>query len=299
MAWRGKRRVHFFHSLYGFSHWQICMAMVCADSRSLFNPCLRHGKEVRMKAARSLIVALGCIAAPALAQDTDLQEPGFGEISCLVEPGRQAALSSQVPGVIERIDVQAGVRVAAGDPLFSLMRDVESASVELERSRAAYASRRMQRNQRMIERNMLSESERDEIDTELRLARLQVNLANARLQQLTTRAPFDGWVSERLAEEGEFVDATPVLELVQLDPLRIEAALPLAAYGRIAAGDVIEVMLSSPVGQRYSAEVIHVDPVIDASSGTFALAMRLANPDEQIPAGIACELGGIVEGGDA
>ena len=208
-------------------------------------------------------------------------------------------MSSQVPGVIERIDVQAGARVASGDPLFSLMRDVESASVDLERSRAAYASRRMQRNQRMIERNMLSESERDEIDTELRLARLQVNLANARLQQLTTRAPFDGWVSERLAEEGEFVDATPVLELVQLDPLRIEAALPLAAYGRIAVGDVIEVTLSSPVEQRYSAEVILVDPVIDASSGTFALAMRLANPDEQIPAGIGCELGGIVDEGES
>lgn len=126
----------------------------------------------------------------------------FGELSCLVEPGRQALLSSQVPGVIETIQVEPGDRVAAGDTLFTLKRDVELASVALERARADYAERRVQRNQRMIERGMLSDSERDEIDTEMRLARMQVNLANARLEQMTHRAPFAGLITQRVAEEG-------------------------------------------------------------------------------------------------
>ncbi|WP_228716787.1 efflux RND transporter periplasmic adaptor subunit [Billgrantia pellis] len=229
----------------------------------------------------------------AQAQAPEYGGSGFGEFSCLVEPGRQATLSSQVPGVIDTIQVEPGDRVDAGDMLFTLRRNVELASVALERARADYAERRVQRNQRMIERGMLSESERDEIDTEMRLARMQVNLANARLEQMTHRAPFEGLITQRLAEEGEYIDATPVLELVQLDPLRIEAVMPLNAYGAIAVGDQLTVELLAPVEESVMARVRWVDSVIDASSGTFAIGLMLDNAEGSVPAGINCRLGSL------
>ncbi|MGL6214456.1 efflux RND transporter periplasmic adaptor subunit [Billgrantia desiderata] len=237
------------------------------------------------------LAGLGSVALQA--QGQELGDSWYGELSCLVEPGRQALLSSQVPGVIETIQVEPGDRVAAGDTLFTLKRDVELASVALERARADYAERRVQRNQRMIERGMLSDSERDEIDTEMRLARMQVNLANARLEQMTHRAPFAGLITQRVAEEGEYIDATPVLELVQLDPLRIEAVMPLTAFGAIAVGDSLEVELLAPVEETARARVQRVDSVIDASSGTFAIGLVLENPQGAIPAGINCRLGAL------
>ncbi|MBA2777289.1 efflux RND transporter periplasmic adaptor subunit [Billgrantia kenyensis] len=237
----------------------------------------------------SLVLLAGLWGGGVLAQENGAA--GFGELSCLVEPGRQATLSSQVPGVIEAIQVEPGDRVEPGDTLFTLRRDVELASVALERARADYAERRVQRNQRMIERGMLSESERDEIDTDMRLASMQVNLANARLEQMTHRAPFAGLITQRLAEEGEYIDATPVLELVQLDPLRIEAVMPLTAFGAVAAGDTLEVSLLAPAGREVTAQVQRVDSVIDASSGTFGVGLVLENPEGRIPAGINCRLG--------
>lgn len=232
-------------------------------------------------------LAYGLLSSFAEAQQ-DIDEFEFGELSCLVEPGRQATLSSQVPGVIENILVEPGDQVDVGDTLFSLKHDVELASVALERARAAYAERRVQRNQRMADRGMLSESERDEIDTEMRLARMQVNLANARLEQMEHRAPFAGFIAERLAEEGEYIDATPVLELVQLDPLRIEAIMPLTAYGAIELGDTLAVELLAPIDRVVRAEVMRVDRSIDASSNTFAVGMRLDNSEGEVPAGINC-----------
>lgn len=236
-----------------------------------------------------LALATGLWGSGAMAQD--VVEYGLGELSCLVEPGRQATLSSQVPGVIDAIQVEPGDMVGDGDTLFTLKRDVELASVALERARSDYAERRVQRNQRMIERGMLSESERDEIDTELRLARMQVNLANSRLEQMTHRAPFAGLITQRLAEEGEYIDATPVLELVQLDPLRIEAVMPLTAYGTIEVGHSLTVALQAPEEREVTALVQRVDRVIDASSGTFAVGLTLENPEGTIPAGINCRLG--------
>lgn len=241
----------------------------------------------------SLLVALAvpAIGVPVQAQqDVLTEEQGFEEISCLVEPGRQATLSSHTPGVIDEILVEPGERVEVGDRLFALKRDVERANLQLERARVDYASRQLQRNQRLIERGMLSDSERDEIDTELRLARLQADLASARLDDMVAEAPFSGMITRQQAEEGEYIDATPVLDIVQLDPLRVEAILRLEAYGRIAVGDELEVELLEPVNETVTAEVDNVDGVIDPTSGTFAVEMVFANPSGEWPAGINCRL---------
>ncbi|SDJ36356.1 efflux RND transporter periplasmic adaptor subunit [Billgrantia gudaonensis] len=241
----------------------------------------------------ALLVALSVsvIAGPVQAQqDGGAEEKTFDEISCLVEPGREATLSSHTPGVIDEILVEPGERVEAGDRLFALKRDVERANLELERARVDYASRQLQRNQRLIERGMLSDSERDEIDTELRLARLQANLGEARLDDMVAEAPFSGMVARQQAEEGEYIDATPVLDIVQLDPLRVEAILRLEAYGHIAVGDELEVALLEPVNETVVAEVDNVDGVIDPTSGTFAVELVFANPRGEWPAGINCRL---------
>ncbi|SDK71911.1 membrane fusion protein, multidrug efflux system [Franzmannia pantelleriensis] len=230
------------------------------------------------------------LAALAAAPVVHAESLGVEDVSCLVEPGRLATLSSQLPGVIDEIQVAPGESVSRGDTLFTLKREVEQASRNLELARAEYAARRLQRNQRMIEQGMLSDSEADELNTDLRVARLQGELAAAQFDQRTSQAPFDGVITQQHAEEGEYIDATPVLELAQLDPLQIEAVLPLAAYGTVAVGDVYEVALASPVERRISAEVSQVDSIIDASSGTFVIQLRLDNPDGEIPAGINCRL---------
>lgn len=245
-----------------------------------------------MKPIQPLFAAISLllVAPLSMAETSPEESAGFGEISCLVEPGRQAILSTQIPGVIDELLVRAGDEVEAGQELFRQVQDIERASVTLEGARAEYASRRLQRNQRLIEQGMLSDSERDELDTELRLARMQVGLANAQLRQRSNAAPFDGLVASLEAEEGEYIDATPVLELVQLDPLRIEAVLPLPAYGRLKIGDRIDVNLHAPVDGTTTAEVERIDGVIDPSSGTFGVGLLLANPDGEIPAGINCSL---------
>ncbi|PMR72719.1 efflux RND transporter periplasmic adaptor subunit [Billgrantia endophytica] len=239
-----------------------------------------------------LATALGVLllVSPGGAEEPDSVALGFGEISCLVEPGRQATLSTQIPGVIAELLVRAGDDVEAGQELFRQAQDVERASMSLEGARAEYAGRRLQRNQRLIEQGMLSDSERDELDTELRLARMQVNLANAQLGQRSTTAPFSGLVTRLYAEEGEYIDATPVLDLVQLDPLRIEAVLPLTAYGRLAVGDTLGVRLHAPAERDVGADVERIDGVIDVSSGTFGVGLVLDNPEDDIPAGINCSL---------
>lgn len=210
--------------------------------------------------------------------------------SCLVDPGRSSTMSSQVPGMIDEIRVDSGDRVEEGETLFTLKREVEAASLELERARERYAARTLERNRRLIEKGMLSESEQDEIDTELSLASLQANQAEAQLGEMVGNAPFDGVIASLESEEGEFIDNTPILELVQLDPLRIDLVMPLEAYGQYEIGDTLDIHLEAPVDDTVTAEIDRIDSVIDPSSGTFGIRLALPNPDGQYPAGINCRI---------
>jgi hypothetical protein len=45
-----------------------------------------------------------------------------------------------------------------------------------------------------------------------------------------------------------------------------------------------------PIGGDRSGEVIVVDQVFDAASGTFGVRLRLPNPDDIVPAGLRCRV---------
>lgn len=235
-----------------------------------------------------LLTMLALISLPALGiaqENNDIEAT-----SCLVDPGRSSTMSSEVPGIIDEIRVDSGDRVEKGDTLFTLKRDVEEASLELENTRAQYARRTLQRNQRLIEKGILSESERDQISTELSLARLQANQAQAQLNEMVGEAPFDGVIASVESEEGEFIDNAPILELVQLDPLRIDLVMPLEAFNRYEIGDELDIHLAAPVEKAVSAEIERIDSVIDPSSGTFGIRLRIDNHADEYPAGISCRL---------
>ncbi|WP_082926008.1 efflux RND transporter periplasmic adaptor subunit [Halomonas sp. G11] len=238
------------------------------------------------RANHMLILTLVGLPSLGLAQDSRQIEA----TSCLVDPGRSSTMSSEVPGMIDEIRIDSGDRVEEGDTLYTLKRDVEEASLELENARAQYALRTLQRNQRLIDQGILSESEQDQISTELSLARLQANQAQARLNEMVGEAPFDGVIASVESEEGEFIDNTPILELVQLDPLRIDLVMPLEAFDQYSIGDTLDIYLTAPVEKTVSAEIERIDSVIDPSSRTFGIRLRLDNPDGRYPAGINCRL---------
>lgn len=232
----------------------------------------------------NLLLTMAFIGFPTVTMAQDSND--IDATSCLVDPGRSSTMSSEVPGMIDEIHVDSGDSVESGDTLYTLKREVEEASLELENARAQYALRTLQRNQRLIEKDILSESEQDEIDTELSLARLQANQAQAQLNEMIGEAPFDGIIASVESEEGEFIDNTPILELVQLDPLRIDLVMPLEAFDHYEIGDSLEIRLAAPVEETVSAEIERIDSVIDPSSGTFGVRLRLDNPDGKFPAGI-------------
>ncbi|KPK38136.1 MAG: hypothetical protein AMJ69_09195 [Gammaproteobacteria bacterium SG8_47] len=238
------------------------------------------------------------------------------ELDCLLEPETRVEISSAVPGVLETIYVERADMVSEGQPIAKLESSVEealvavataradmSAEVESRQTQLAYAKRKLERIKELHRTRSVSPSEKDEAETEMALARLELQrveneqrlaeleLEQARraLNQRTIRSPFTGVVSERYLSPGESVDERPIMRLVKINPLRVEVIAPVELFGQIRTGMKARVSTEIPALGAHDATVTVVDPVIDAASGTFGVRLTLPNPNHRLPGGLRCQ----------
>jgi len=209
-------------------------------------------------------------------------------LGCMLQPSKIVEISSPVPGVLEEVSVRRGDLVEKGNILFQLKAGVEKAGVELARVKTDFAQRKAERNLDLYEDDLLSIHERDEIETELLLSKMELMLKEQELALRTVASPIDGVVVDRLQDEGEYVNVNPVIRLATLDPLHIDLLLPAEYFGKIAVGQKLLIKAAPAMGKARKAKVITVDPLIDPASGTFRVQLAMTNPGNLIPAGLRC-----------
>lgn len=215
---------------------------------------------------------------------------GPAELDGLLTPSETVELASETPGVVDEILFDRGARVNKGDIVARLRLTVIEATIRLAKAQVSFAQRKVTRNENLAEKKMISSHEMDEIETEVELARLRVEEAQAEKQQRIIKTPVSGVITERMSGPGENVGEKPIMNIAQLDPLFVEVTVPLQLFGSIKLGMAAQVTLEDPVGLTREAHVKVIDAVIDAASGTFGVRLELPNPDLALPAGLKCKV---------
>jgi len=208
----------------------------------------------------------------------------------LIEPREVVNFGSQVPGILEKVYVERGDKVSTGQILAKLKSGVEAAALRTAEARVDFGQRKSQRNEELTKKKLISVHEKDEIETELQLARLQVSEAREQLELRVIRSTVDGVVVKRTGAPGGYVGEEPFLTVAQIDPLNVELVIPVQFIGAIKEGRKARVMPDEPVGGEYEAKVVIVDKVVDAASGTFGVRLELPNPKLALPAGLKCRV---------
>jgi RND family efflux transporter MFP subunit len=133
--------------------------------------------------------------------------------------------------VIARID----------DELLRLKRNELVAAVNSAQFRFQYLQDELQRQTQLLSRDLIAESAIDKIGSEYKSATSALQEANARLaqaeKQLTLSvlyAPFEGVITERLGQLGEYVDEqTPMVRFVATKNLEVKAYVPVRFFSFI------------------------------------------------------------------
>lgn len=215
-----------------------------------------------------------------------------GALECLLEPSMVVNVGSSVDGVLEQVLVDRGDQVRRGQVVAKLQSGVEAAAAKLSEARVEFGRRRVERNEALYEKQLISAQERDELVTEVHLREEELKKDQENLKLRTIVSPLDGVVVERRLSPGEFIrtDKSMVLRLAQINPLHVEVVAPASLFGTVRVGMTGKVSLAPFFPGAYQAKVIVVDKVIDAASGTLGVRLRLPNPGNRIPAGIRCSV---------
>jgi RND family efflux transporter MFP subunit len=237
---------------------------------------------------------------------------------CVIDPSLSVKLGSPVASILAKVDVERGDLVRQGQVIAQLESSVEEAVVTSNRTRAESAAeiaakeavleqkngvlkRKLglqQRSYTSIQEVEAAQAEFNVAEQELalahlnrRMAELDLKRSQASLEQRTIRSPIDGLVVLRSLGPGEYVhQEANIVTVARIDPLNVEAYLPVRYYGLIKVGDTAIVHPDDPVGGDHNAEVSVVDQVFDAASGTFGIRLKLPNPEHIVPAGLRCRV---------
>ncbi len=256
-----------------------------------------------------------CAAALLLVLATSARAETF---DCVIVPAITVSVGSPVSGLLGEVFVDQGDLVTPGQEIAVLRSEVERKTVELlevqalseaeieaQESRLNLAQKRLARIQDLVDRQVSPREqleaaeadveviEREKSIAEMRrqVAGLELERARAQLDQRVIRSPLKGVVVARHLYSGEFLHSEAhVATIAQIDPLHVEAYLPVELYRAVEPGMTLKVFPEAPVEGELAAQIDVIDRVFDAASGTFGVRLSLPNEDLAIPAGHRCRL---------
>ena len=184
---------------------------------------------------------------------------------------RQAQLSTEISGIVEKVFVEIGDRIKAGEEL--LWINAELAELDLGLARAetlkakeelADAQRRLADARTLAKKQTVSKNELDSLAAEVRIKRADLAgfEAKEKYQQRLLKgyrliAPFDGVIAQRNAEIGEWIQrGDSVLQLVATEQLRIDFQVPQTTLSKLAKKKQVEVKLDAFPQQQFHGQVV-------------------------------------------
>ncbi|QCK16062.1 efflux RND transporter periplasmic adaptor subunit [Mangrovivirga cuniculi] len=204
----------------------------------------------------------------------------FVEINGSVSTDKNVILSAQAGGQIERVNVSEGDRVRKGQTLVVLDTDVLRNNISEAEASYSLAKTMYEKRKKLYEQGVGSEidylnAETQKETLEQRIASLKSQLSNSYIT-----APFSGKVDGVMAKEGEVASpGMPMVRIVNLNDLKIEADVSERYIGSFKKGDSVEVFFPA-FDESYKTVVSAVGDVINQANRTFSLQVKLPKDND-------------------
>ncbi len=139
-------------------------------------------------------------------------------------------------------------------------------------------------------------------ETALQQAKAELDWIDVQIKKLVVYAPISGVVLARNIEPGEVVQAgSPVMNLGQIDDLKITVYIPEDRYGQVKLGEKALVTVDSFPGQEFEAVVTYIADKaeftprnVQTAEGrkttVFAIELSIANPDGTLKPGMPADV---------
>ena len=111
-------------------------------------------------------------------------------------------------------------------------------------------------------------------------AKAQLAIAQKAVEDMTIRAPFDGYVSARPVAVGQYVALTnKIATVVKTQILKLQLQVPEGQAARVKLGMEVQATVAAYADRRFTGKVTAVNPAVDPGSRSFIVEAKFPNPD--------------------
>lgn len=289
----------------------VVVALFLAGTVALFTAAC--GGQSTTEAAEPALVAPPLVDVSAVTVTVGSIESAL-EISGTLMPRTRVGVKPKAPGTLERVLVDIGQPVQAGQVVATLdRRDIDAqvdaaiASVGvgkagLESAEAALANAvlELDRARNLFEKGAVPRQRLDAAQTAHRAAAAQRELAKANLAQAeaalrrsyevqrdaTLTSPVTGFVVARNYDAGAIPGDDPVVVVADLRQLKLEAGVSELEAGRLKVGMPARVLVQAKPGESFVGQLAAMAPEVDERNRHFRIEVRVANPDRALLSGM-------------
>lgn len=236
---------------------------------------------------------------PVPAQHAPLPQVEAGAVQALLVPETEAVLSSQMNGVVERIDVAEGDEFSAGEALLRFDCTMQQANLQKAVATHAAFSAEYRANKRLAKMNAISDVDLAKSEAQVRDSEAELQIKKHQVQWCQLKAPFAGVLVKRDVHAHETVRVgQPLLTLVSHKAMRVEMIVPSKWLVWLKPGQSFNLHVSE-TGSVYPAEVTMVLPKVDPVSQSVRVFGRLAVKNTGLMAGMSGSAQFAAAGSDA
>jgi membrane fusion protein (multidrug efflux system) len=200
-----------------------------------------------------------------------------------LDANQQADLASETEGQVMAVRGDLGDRVVRGQVLLEVRSDVIEAQLEEAEASLEKAVADEARAAPLRAQGIIAQQEYEKVRTELRVAQARRDRLRIEHERAHVRAPFDGSVSARLTNLGDYVrPGTVVFRLVQDDPLTFRGEVPERDVPSLKPGQAMRVTVDPYPGEAFSGTVTRVGAASDPAARSLAFEAAVPNHDRRL-----------------
>jgi membrane fusion protein, multidrug efflux system len=226
---------------------------------------------------------------PAVTFATVVMSPDTRGLAYLGEakPFQSVTLYAKLSGYVNRIDVDRGDRVKAGQLLATI--DSPETADRIRQAEAQLENRRsiFKRAQELGKMNFYSQQAVDQARADARVAEAALAEIRQEKNYQAIKAPFDGVVTARYVDRGALVQnaanaqtsALPIVAVAQNERLRIFVYLDQRDVSRVHVGDAADIVDPGVPDRVYKGKVARTTGELDPKTRTLMTEVDVDNPD--------------------
>lgn len=197
-------------------------------------------------------------------------------------PNEQVAIFSEVSGRIQKIGFQEGQNITQGALLVQVDTDILKAQKSQLQVQLALAQKDEARKKALLESKGISLQEYEIAESTLADVQAKMELLQVQISKASIRAPFTGKVGLRQVSEGAYItNTTQITTLVQVNPVKIEFAVPEKYARNVKTGQLITFHVEGDK-KSYTGKVYAFEPQINEGTRMLTVRAQLPNPGSLI-----------------